>query len=171
MPQQPRIERMLNLKERAKKDRNAQKPCDAANCRGKPWQMNQSPARLRERFRIGRPPGAEAVEQIAKRENSFDPQKNADRVNDAVIEYDRFEEALFQCGSEQRLNNCRIVPDVERASEDLWNHWRQRCHQQVVTFARSTRFNFDGHKIDFLLSSSNLSREIPNPKEISIAKF
>ena len=150
MPQQPRIKRILNLKERAKKDRNAQKPCDAANGRGKPWQMNQSPTGLSKRRRLGCRSGAEAVKQIAKRENSFDPQKHADRINDAIIEYDRFEEALLQCGSEQRLNNCRVVPNVERAPEDLRNHWRQRCQQQAVTFARCVLFNSDGHKIDVL---------------------
>ena len=91
-----------------------------------------------------------SVKQIAKRENSFDPQKHADRINDAVIEYDRFEEALLQCGSEQRLNNCCVVPNVERAPEDLRNDWRQRCHQQAVTFARRALFNSDGHKIDVL---------------------
>ena len=106
---------MLNLKERAKKDRNAQKPCDAANGRGKPWQMNQSPARLSERRRIGCRSGAEAMKQVAKQENSFDPQKHADRVNDAIIEHDRFEKTLLQCRSEQRLNNCRVVPNVERS--------------------------------------------------------
>ncbi len=141
---------MLNLKERAKKDGNAQKPCDATNGRGKPWQMNQSPARLSERRRIGCRSGAEAVKQVAKRENSFDPQKHADRVNDAVIKYDRFEEALLQCGSEQRLNDCCVVPNVERAPEDLRNDWRQRCHQQAVMVAQCALFNSDGHKIDVL---------------------
>ena len=93
---------------------------------------------------------AEAMKQVAKRENSFNPQKHADRVNDAVIEYDRFEKALLQCGSEQRLNNCRVVPDVERAPEDLRNHWRQRCHQQAVTCVRRALFNSDDHKINVL---------------------
>ncbi len=110
--------------------------------------MNHSPARLSERRRIGCRSGAEAVKQVAKRENAFDPQKHADRVNDAVIEHDRFEKALLQCGSEQRLNNCRVVPDVERAPENLRNDWRQRCHQQAVTFAHRALFNSDGHKID-----------------------
>jgi hypothetical protein len=32
----------------------------------------------------------------------------------------------------------------------LRNHWRQRCHQQAVTFARRALFNSDGHKIDVL---------------------
>lgn len=154
MRQQSRIQRILNLKERAKKDRNAQKPCDAADGRGKPWQMNQSPARLSKR-RVGRDAarcpdrsGAEAVKQVAKRENSFGPQKHADRINDAIIEHDCFEEALLQCGSEQRLNNCRVVPDVERAPENLGNDWRQSRKQEAVTFTRSAVFNSDGHKVD-----------------------
>src|SRR6266481_585528 len=80
----------------------------------------------------------EAVKQVAKRENSFDPQKHADRINDAIIEHDRFEEALLQCGSEQRLNNCCVVPNVERAPEDLRNHWRQSRKQKAVIFLRRT---------------------------------
>ncbi len=118
--------------------------------------MNQLPARLHERFRIVWRSGAEAVKQIAKRENSFDPQKNADRVNDAVIEYDRLEEPLLQCGSEQRLNNRRVVPDVESAPKDLRNHWRQRCHQQAVAFARSTP---ESHSANF----HSCDWEVPNP--------
>jgi hypothetical protein len=44
----------------------------------------------------------------------------------------------------------------------LRNDWSQCCHQQAVTLARRALFNSVGHKIDGS-SSSNSSREIPNP--------
>jgi len=48
MPQQARIQWILDLKQRASKDRYAQEPGDAANRRCKPRQVNQTPARLRQ---------------------------------------------------------------------------------------------------------------------------
>ena len=47
MPEQARIQRMLDLQQRADKDGYAQEPGDATDRRGKPGQMNQAPARLR----------------------------------------------------------------------------------------------------------------------------
>ena len=48
MPQQARIQWILDLKQRASKDRYAQELGDAANRRCKPRQVNQTPARLRQ---------------------------------------------------------------------------------------------------------------------------
>ena len=48
MPEQARIQRILDLKQRANKNGYAQEPGDAANRRCKPGQMNQAPTRLRE---------------------------------------------------------------------------------------------------------------------------
>src|SRR6266536_3720893 len=132
---------MLSLKERAKKDRNAQKPCDATNGSGEPRQMNQSPARLCERRRIGGRSRAKTMKQITKRENSLEPQENADRIDDAIINHDRLEETLLQRRRrEQRINDRRVVPNIERAPENLRNHRRERGEQECVTFARRSHF-------------------------------
>ena len=48
MPEETRIQWILDLKQRANKDRYAQEPGDAANRRCKPRQVNQTPARLRQ---------------------------------------------------------------------------------------------------------------------------
>mgnify|MGYP003694029209 CR=1 FL=1 len=48
MPEQARIQRILDLKQRADKDGYAQEPGGAANRRCKPRQMNQAPTRLCE---------------------------------------------------------------------------------------------------------------------------
>src|SRR4029453_12703830 len=88
MPEQPRIQRILNLKQRADKNGYAQEPSDAANRRCKPGQMNQSPARLRELlqrrsliagFRL------KETKQIPERKNPLEPQIHADGVNNSVV--------------------------------------------------------------------------------------
>ena len=45
MPEQARIQRILDLKQRASKDGYAQEPRETANRRREPGQMNQAPAR------------------------------------------------------------------------------------------------------------------------------
>ena len=76
MPEQARIQRILDLKQRASKNGYAQEPGEAANRRRKPGQMNQAPARLREfvkrrslvaGFRL------KPMKQIPKRKDSFQP--------------------------------------------------------------------------------------------------
>ena len=97
MPEQARIQRILDLKQRADKNRYAQKPGDAANRRCKPGQMNQSPTRLREflqrraviaGFRL------KAMKQIPKRKDSFQPQIDPDGINNGVVNHYRSEETL-----------------------------------------------------------------------------
>jgi len=76
MPEQARIQRILDLKQRASENGYAQEPGEAANRRRKPGQMDQSPARLREfvkrrslvaGFRL------KPMKQIPKRKDSFQP--------------------------------------------------------------------------------------------------
>src|SRR5215471_5450020 len=159
MPQQSRIQRILDFKQRAYKNRYAQEPGDAANRRCKPRQMNQAPARLRQRGSgIGILPmftrdwleanaTIETLQQTAKRKNSFDPQKDPDGINDGVINDHCTEETMSQRRREHWLNNCRVVPDVERAAENLWDHRREGRQQQAVTRARRA-LNFASHKIE-----------------------
>jgi len=81
-----------------------------------------------------------------KREDSFDPQENADRINYNIVNDDRLEKTLLQSGrNEQRLDNRCVVPDVERAPENLWNHWRERREQEAVTFAGPGHFRGSVH--------------------------
>src|SRR6478609_6834767 len=103
VPEQPWIQRILHLKQRANKNRYAQEPGGAANRRCKPRQMNQSPTRLRERF-IGRnaalsrkrsgvgaarqPCLRKAMKQIPKRKDSFQPKIDPDRINNGVVNED-----------------------------------------------------------------------------------
>src|SRR6476646_5485701 len=106
MPEQPWIQRILHLKQRADKNRYAEKPGGAANRRCKPRQMNQSPTRLRERFTgrdaaLRRPVGAarrpylrKPMKQMPKRKDSFQPQIDPDRINNGVVNHDSSEETL-----------------------------------------------------------------------------
>src|SRR2546429_374981 len=55
MPEQARREWALNLKERAKKNRNAKKPRHSSDGRAKPRQVNQAAPRLRQQMRINCP--------------------------------------------------------------------------------------------------------------------
>src|SRR5581483_4406162 len=98
MPEQPRIERILYLKKGADKNRDAQKPGNTANERGKPGQMNEAPARFRQRKRIHRRARPKAAIQCAKGKNSLQPHKDADRVNDAVVNHDRLKKAALKSG-------------------------------------------------------------------------
>ena len=98
MHDQSRIKWILNLQERANKNRNAQKPGNTANCRSKPWQMNQSAARSHKWRRIDRWSRTKTVEQFAKRENSAEPQDNADGIDYEIVNDDRFEKTLPQGG-------------------------------------------------------------------------
>src|SRR5207245_1589671 len=97
MPEQARIQWILDLKQRASKNGYAQKPGDAANRRCKPGQMNQAPTRLREfvwrrsqiaGFRL------KPMKQIAKRKDSFHPQIHADGINNGVVNEDGGEEPV-----------------------------------------------------------------------------
>ena len=106
MPEQARIQWILDLKQRANKNGYAQKPRAAANRRRKPRQMNQPATRLRERFTgrdaaLRRPVGAarrpylrKPMKQIPKRKDSFQPQIDPDGINNGVINHDRSEETL-----------------------------------------------------------------------------
>src|SRR5205809_7472260 len=89
VPEQARIQRILDLNERADKNGYAQEPGDAANRRCKPRQMNKPPARLRKflkrrsliaGFRL------KPMEQISERKNSFQPQIHPDGVNNSVVD-------------------------------------------------------------------------------------
>ena len=97
VPQQPWIQRILDLKQRTNKNRYAQEPGGAANRRRKPRQMNQSSTRLREflqrrwliaGFRL------KPMKQMPERKNSFQPQINSDGINNGVVNHDRNEETL-----------------------------------------------------------------------------
>src|ERR1700730_2402779 len=98
MHEQSRIKWVLNVQERANKNGNAQKPGNTANCRSKPWQMNQSTACLCKRRRFGYRSGAKTMKQITKRQNSAEPHENADRINCDVVNDDGFKKTLLQCG-------------------------------------------------------------------------
>src|SRR4029077_20772439 len=95
MPEQARVQRILDLKQRADKNGYAQEPGGAANRRCKPGQMNQPATRLREFlqrrsviavFRL------KPMKQIPKRKDSFQPQIDPDGINNAVVNHYRSEE-------------------------------------------------------------------------------
>src|SRR4029077_2794079 len=97
MPEQARIQWILDLSQRADKDWYAQEPGDAANRRCKPRQMNQAPTRLCEfvkrrsliiGFRL------KPMKQIPKRKDSFQPQIDAEGINNGVVDDHRSEETL-----------------------------------------------------------------------------
>ncbi len=97
MPEQARIQRILDLKQRASKNGYAHEPGQAANRRCKPGQMNQAPTRLREFVkRRSLIPGfrLKPMKQIAKRKDSFQPQIDPDGVNNSVVDDNRGEETL-----------------------------------------------------------------------------
>src|SRR5215211_905133 len=97
MPEQARIQRILDLKQRASENGYAQEPGEAANRRCKPRQMNQAPARLCQfvkRRSLIAGFRSKPMEQIAKRKDSFQPQIHADGVNNSVVDDDRSEETL-----------------------------------------------------------------------------
>ena len=98
MPEQARIQRILDLKQRANKNGYAQEPGEAANRRRKPGQMDQPPARLRE-FAVAAVCWSPAfrlkpMKQIPKRKDSFQPQIDPDGVNNSVVNDNRGEETL-----------------------------------------------------------------------------
>ena len=76
------------------------------------------------------------MKQISKRKNSSEPQKKADQKRGDRIEHPRPVETLFQYGSEQWLNDRLVVPNVERAPENLGNDRSQCCEEQAVMLAR-----------------------------------
>ena len=97
MPEQARIQRILDLKQRADENRDAQEPGDAANRRCEPGQMDQAAARLRQslyRRRITAGIRLKSMKQIAKRKNSLQPQIDTDRINNGVVGDNRGEETL-----------------------------------------------------------------------------
>lgn len=129
--------------------------------------MNQAPTRLREfrqrRFLIG---GfrLQPTKEISKRKNPFQPQINPDRVNNSVVKDNRGEEALSQRWSKHRFDNRGVVPNIERAPENLRDQRRQCCEQKSVTRARRVSFSFDGHRMRSLLVLVRVvAREISNP--------
>jgi len=97
MPEQARIQWILHLKQRADKNRYAQKPGAAANRGGKPGQVNQPATRLREFLQrraliVGFP--LKAMKQIPKRKDAFQPQIDPDGINNGVVNHYRSEETL-----------------------------------------------------------------------------
>ena len=90
------------------------------------------------------------MKQIAKRKDSFQPQIHPDGINNGVVNENGGEEAVPQRRREHWLNDRRVVPDVERAPENLRNHRRQGGEQEPVTRAKCASFNFGGHKIDVI---------------------
>src|SRR6478609_4560304 len=97
MPEQARVQRILHLKQRANKNGYAQKPGGTANRGCKPGQMNQAPTRLCEfvkrrsliaGFRL------KAMKQIPKRKDSFQPQIDANGINNSVVNHDGSKETL-----------------------------------------------------------------------------
>ena len=130
--------------------------------------MNQAPTRLRDfrqrRFLIG---GfrLQPTKEISKRKNPFQPQINPGRVNNSIVKDNRGEEALSQRWSEHRFDNGGVVPNIERAPENLRDQRRQCCEQKSVTRARRVSFSFDGHRMRSLLVLVRVvAREISNPK-------
>src|SRR5579884_568018 len=148
MPEQPRIERILYLKKGADKNRDAQKPSGTTNERRKPGQMNEAPPRLRQRWRVHRRARLKAAIESTERKNSLQPHKDADRVNDTVVNHDRLEKAALQIRrTQQRLDDRGVVPDVECAAENLRNNGRKRSEQKTIAFARPPFLRFHIHKM------------------------
>src|SRR4029077_451478 len=89
MPEQARIQWILDLKQPADKNGYAQEPGGAANRRCTPRQMNQAPTRLcefvtRRAFTTGL--RLKPMKQIPKRKDSFQPQIDAEGINNGVVD-------------------------------------------------------------------------------------
>src|SRR5689334_21326589 len=96
--------------------------------------MNQPPAGCYKcRLIYGRS-FANTMEYLTKGEDSPEPQENADRIYAHVVYHYRLKETLLQVRrNKQRLNNGRVVPNVERASENLRYDWSQRSKEETVS--------------------------------------
>ena len=97
MPEQARIQRILDLKQRASKNGYAQEPGGAANRRCKPRQMNQAstrPCEFLKRRSVIAGFCLKPMKQIPKRKISFQPQIDPDGINNGVVDGDRGEETL-----------------------------------------------------------------------------
>jgi hypothetical protein len=76
------------------------------------------------------------MEYFPKGKDSPEPQENADRIYDNVVYDDRLKETLLQGRrNKQRFDDSRVVPNVERATENLRYDWSQRSEKETVSFA------------------------------------
>ena len=80
--------------------------------------------------------------QTAECKNPLQPQIDSNGVNERVVSDDRVEETLPQRRCEHWLNNSRVVPDIKRAPENLWDQRCQSGQQKAVTCARRVALNF-----------------------------
>ena len=91
--------------------------------------MNQPATKERQPLVSDRASVLQVTKRLGERVNAFEPKKNSSWENDDVVDDNRYQKTPLQFGRKKhRLDDHRVVPDIERASEDLRQHRCQRDH-------------------------------------------
>ena len=70
----------------------------------------------------------------ARGKNDAQPESDREGINDYVVNDDsKGKTATKRLSNEKRRDNDGVVPDVEDATEHLWNGWGQAGNEQAVT--------------------------------------
>lgn len=124
---------MASQRQRNQENGNAEEPRNRRDDRARPWQVDQTPPGQIKLFAWNDFATKQATRNGSKRKDQPHPDDNRSRKSDGVPYNYRIDEPVTKTRSaQQRIDNLEVLPNVEDASQQLWNERRQRNDEKRI---------------------------------------